>query len=56
MHVRRRHARATPRAGAESARGLSASFAELIAGPRVAQKTSHAEREHDDDRPSGACV
>jgi hypothetical protein len=53
-HVRRRHARATPRADGEAAREVPPIFAESAAGPRVAQKTSHGDRdrEHDDDRPA----
>jgi hypothetical protein len=57
-HVRQRHGRASARARIEQVRGVSNIFAEIGPGPRVAQKTSHAERDrdHDDDRSSGVGV
>jgi hypothetical protein len=55
-HVLARHARATPRAPSTPSRVVSKIFAERAAGPAVAQKTSHAEREHAAERPSAASV
>jgi uncharacterized membrane protein len=55
-HVLARHARATPRAPSTPSRVVSKIFAERVAGPAVAQKKPHAEREHADDRPSAVSV
>lgn len=55
-HVLPRHAGATPRAATTPSRVVPELFAELVVGPAVAQDTSHAERDHADDRPSAVRV
>jgi hypothetical protein len=48
--------RATPRAPSTPSPVVPKIFADRVVGPAVAQKKPHAEREHADDRPSGASV
>jgi hypothetical protein len=55
-HVRQRHGRASARARLEPMRGVAKIFAEIGPGPAVAQRTSHADSDHADDRSSGVGV